>query len=88
MSRTLLASLLCIVLVGCGEDPVIDAGECINRLTEEERQQGWRLLFDGASLAQWRSYREDQVNSGWGVENGCLTRLKPDGKARLSVKKF
>lgn len=75
MIRPLLASLCCVAVLGCGQGPVIEPGECVNRLTEAERRSGWRLLFDGQSLDQWRSYREDTVNDGWGIENGCLTRL-------------
>lgn len=75
MVRPLLAGLCCVALLGCGRGPVIEPGECVNRLAEAERESGWRLLFDGQSLEQWRSYREDTVNEGWGIENGCLTRL-------------
>ena len=37
------------------------------------------LLFDGKNLANWRSYRETELNSGWAVENGCLTRVGSGG---------
>ena len=74
--RLLLATFAAVLLTsGCAEDPVIDAAECINELSVEEQQQGWRSLFDGQSMAQWSSYREDDVNAGWAVENGCLTRV-------------
>ena len=49
--------------------------ECVNTLTTQEAEAGWRLLFDGTTLSQWRSYREDEPDNGWGIENGCLTRL-------------
>ena len=75
MNRPLLIALMCLSLWSCGKDPVIEAGECVNQLSEEEQQAGWRLLFDGQSLAQWRSYQEDEVNDGWAIENGCLTRV-------------
>ena len=66
---------LSFILIACTPDPVINSAECSNRLTELEQAAGWRLLFDGSSLAQWRSFGEETVNDGWGVENGCLTRL-------------
>eukprot|EP00752_Nemacystus_decipiens_P018891 g16947.t1 len=53
-------------------------GGCSNSLTPEERDQGWRLLFDGESLDQWRTYQQETV-SGWGIENGCLTRTGEGG---------
>jgi hypothetical protein len=63
------------LLLGCAPDPVIDASECINGLSAEEESAGWRLLFDGESLDNWRSYREEEVNDGWTIENGCLARV-------------
>lgn len=67
------------LLAGCSPDPVIDASECVNELSQEEQAQGWELLFDGESLAQWRTYQEDDVNEGWALENGCLARVSWDG---------
>ena len=42
-------------LMGCGDDPIIEAQECINGLTAQEADAGWELLFDGISLEHWRS---------------------------------
>jgi hypothetical protein len=64
-----------ITLFGCADDPIIGASECVNGLTAVESEQGWRLLFDGASLENWRSYQEDSVDDGWAIENGCLARV-------------
>ena len=69
----------CAVLAGCGDDPVIAASECLNALAPGEAAGDWQLLFDGESLDQWRSYGEPDVNPGWGIENGCLTRLGSAG---------
>jgi hypothetical protein len=73
------STLVSTLLVSCGADEFVDREECANTLTAEEGSAGWRLLFDGDSLGQWRSYGEDNVNSGWGIENGCLTRLGMGG---------
>ena len=75
LHKWMSASLLVFALAACASDPEIAASECVNELTPEEQAAGWRLLFDGKSLAQWRSYQEEHLNSGWAVENGCLTRL-------------
>ncbi len=45
------------------------------RLTAYERAQGWRLLFDGSSLNNWRGYRESKVPANWKVVEGTLTGL-------------
>ncbi len=72
-------ALVTLLLMACGEDPILPASECHNALTEQEQTAGWQLLFDGKSLSQWRSYGEEAVNPGWGIENGCLTRLDSAG---------
>ena len=43
-----------------------------NKLTSEEMEQGWELLFDGRSLDQWRLYNSEGTGS-WGIEDECLT---------------
>lgn len=43
------------------------------RLTAYERAQGWRLLFDGKSLSDWRGYRESKVPANWQVADNRLT---------------
>tara|TARA_R110002096_G_scaffold16106_49_gene55334 strand:- start:3754 stop:4434 length:681 start_codon:yes stop_codon:yes gene_type:complete len=44
-----------------------------NTLTEAERAEGWKLLFDGEKIEGWRSYGSDMSpKQGWVVENGTL----------------
>lgn len=43
------------------------------RLTAYERSQGWRTLFDGQSLSDWRGYQQDKVPANWQVVAGALT---------------
>ena len=47
-----------------------------NTLTDEEKAQGWRLLFDGKTTDGWRGYKMDKMPDGWSVENGALVRVK------------
>lgn len=72
------ALMAALLLAGCSEE-MIAPGECVNALTQQEQAAGWRLLFDGSTLSQWRSYQEEDVNSGWAVEQGCLTRVGMGG---------
>ncbi|HEX9563540.1 MAG TPA: DUF1080 domain-containing protein [Gemmatimonadaceae bacterium] len=46
-----------------------------NVLTEREKADGWRLLFDGKTTNGWRAYGADTMPSGWQVVDGVLTRL-------------
>lgn len=49
-----------------------------NTLTSEENAAGWKLLFDGKSLAGWRGYAKspgpDGIGSGWKIQNGTLRK--------------
>jgi len=40
---------------------------------EIDRQTGWRSLFDGKTLDQWRSYSDTAVR-GWTVVNGVIEK--------------
>ncbi len=42
-----------------------------NGISVQEKQDGWKLLFDGQSLAGWKNYNEPGI-SKWSVEDGCL----------------
>src|SRR6266700_2418851 len=42
--------------------------------TPQSAMSGWRSLFDGTSLDQWRGYKSATVPAGWRVESGTLTK--------------
>jgi len=53
-----------------------------NTLTEKEKTQGWKLLFNGSSLDGWTSVGKDTPPAaGWVIDNGVLT-VKKDGEQR------
>ncbi len=52
----------------------------INRLTIDERKNGWKLLWDGETAQGWRGARlDDFPDKGWVIENGELTVLATGG---------
>lgn len=69
-----MAATTALMLVGCARGQV-----AMNTLTGAERADGWRLLFDGTSLAGWRGYNMDHMPGGWAVEDGTLTRAGAGG---------
>ena len=78
--RLLMAALGTVVLVACaGAQERPDAPEALNTLSAAQRDAGWRLLFDGASLDGWRGYDMEGLPGGWAVEDGLLTRVGPGG---------
>ena len=58
-----------------------------NTLTDEERADGWELLFDGESLAAWRGYRRDGVPDGWQAVDGAMARVGRGGDI-ITVEQF
>jgi hypothetical protein len=59
-----------------------------NSLTSAEREQGWRLLFDGKSFAGWRGLGYDSVpGAHWRIVDGSIMKIAsgnvpkmPDGQ--------
>lgn len=51
-----------------------------NTLTEQEKQQGWQLLFDGETTQGWHPFQHPGAQSAWIVRDGMLTiNLKASG---------
>jgi len=55
--------LIATVLFSCTEKQ--------NVLTDQEKQDGWKLLFDGQSLNGWKNYNEAGI-TGWSAQDGNL----------------
>ncbi len=84
--RSRLASIACaVVLIAARsglargevlepESPLADERAPVpNRLSEAERREGWRLLFDGESFSGWKIYgADDHAIEGWKIEEGAL----------------
>ena len=51
-----------------------------NHLTEQEKQQGWELLFNGKNHEGWRGANKDQFpEKGWIVHNAALRVVAEGG---------
>jgi hypothetical protein len=46
-------------------------GDELNTISPAEKAEGWKLLFDGKTLAGWRGYHTVEPN-GWSVQDGAL----------------
>ncbi|MGH9338877.1 MAG: 3-keto-disaccharide hydrolase [Acidobacteriota bacterium] len=54
-----------------GSDPAASQVS-LNTLTEEEKAEGWQLLFNGENLENWRGYQMEDVPPGWEVSDGAI----------------
>ena len=51
-----------------------------NSITNDEKKAGWKLLFDGKSVDQWRAYGGTEFPSKrWSYNDGTITISKSDG---------
>ncbi|MDD4514370.1 DUF1080 domain-containing protein [Massilibacteroides sp.] len=85
-----MAVLSTAVLCSCGgknsqktEKPVEAAApvaEVVNQLTDQEKADGWVLLFDGKTTNGWRGAHKDAFpEHGWSVKDGQLIVHKSGG---------
>jgi len=64
--------------------PVFPKGDnhAANKLSDAEKADGWKLLFDGETTNGWRNYRKQTIGSSWIVKDGALmlnSKKKDDG---------
>ncbi len=63
-SGVLFALFFVMLQAACAQEP--------NTLSQEEKNAGWKLLFDGKTTTGWRGYKSTAMPASWKVENGSL----------------
>ena len=43
-----------------------------NTLSEKEKKEGWKLLFDGKTFAGWHNYKSDKIGPAWKAVDGSM----------------
>lgn len=61
-------------------EAIASATKVMNQLTDQEKADGWVLLFDGKTTNGWRGAHKDAFpEKGWSVKDGLLIVHKSDG---------
>jgi len=86
MKRTVILMLELLALAGLSAA----AANNPNTLTEKEKAEGWRLLFNGTTLEGWRGYKMPGLpETGWEVKDGLLKTVpKAKGRELITMQKF
>ena len=71
---SLIAVLICSAAIWAPA-----AAQAPNTLSAADRAAGWRLLFDGRTMAGWRGWKKTTVPDGWKVVGGTITRVAEGG---------
>lgn len=74
--RTRIVLLLCTFLLA--NRLLVQAQETRpNTLSEREKSEGWKLLFNGTNFAGWHNFGQAEVRPGWEVKDGQLVCADP-----------
>jgi Domain of Unknown Function (DUF1080) len=71
MTRTMLIAFFTSLVAAAP----LGAADAPNTLTDKEKADGWKLLFDGQTTTGWHGYNQKGMPEGWAVKDGALTRV-------------
>src|ERR1700744_5092147 len=61
-------ALLCVVIINaCSSNT-----DQHNTLSDQEKSDGWKLLFDGKTMDGWHVFNKGNIASAWSVDSGQL----------------
>ncbi len=52
--------------------------QTLNTLSDQEKKQGWKLLFNGRNTSGWHTYGGKPVGTAWQIDNGALKLNVPN----------
>jgi Domain of Unknown Function (DUF1080). len=82
MQKWLVAAVVAGLLLSCSSTQQA-AGD--NTLTREQKNEGWKLLFNGQTTRGWHRYGGGSIDSVWKVNDGMLW-LDTKNKKALDIR--
>ena len=69
------------------EPVVLPEGKRVNTVSKEQRNAGWRNLFNGKNTNQWRGFKKEAFpQKGWIIENDCIKHVSQGGGGDIITK--
>lgn len=57
----------------------------LNTLTEEEKEEGWMLLFDGETSEGWRGYSSENFPAAWEITDDGELHIEGSGRGEAGA---
>ena len=77
MKRNLVLSLMSVLAIVIAMPAL---GQNANTLTEEEKTEGWVLLFNGSDFSGWRQCNGSEMPKNWVLEDDAMKVFTGEGK--------
>ena len=87
VTKTMCTVYSCILICLLSCTIYTPAGQT-NQLSQEEKEQEFKLLFDGNSMDQWRNYKSETIKPQWQVIDGAMVLTEKGGKDIVTKQKF
>lgn len=83
MKKILICGVILFLMISCNDNDASgnatdtdttgkNVEPAMNKLTDQQKADGWQLLFDGESTQGWHKYGGKPVGSAWKVADGTL----------------
>jgi len=60
------------ILTSCNSSKNVASSKSDNKLSKQEKNDGWQLLFNGKSTKGWHTYGKKDAGNEWKVEDGAI----------------
>ncbi len=77
MKKILIIACTVLCITSCVDSKSDDkqdekTGSTQNTLSDEEKKDGWQLLFDGSTTKGWHKYGDTATGNAWKIDSGAL----------------